>query len=81
MGVGGGGSRKVSETPLRQLTSEMRTTAGWLQEGPVTIGITSGASTPDRAVELVLDEVFRTKDRAFAGIEERDCAPPTVSSH
>ena len=60
---------------------EMRTTAGWLPEGPVTIGITSGASTPDRAVELVLDEVFRTKDRAFAGIEERDCAPPTVSSH
>ena len=60
---------------------EMRTTAGWLPEGPVTIGITSGASTPDRAVEVVLDEVFRTKDRAFAGIEERDCAPPTVSSH
>ena len=55
---------------------EMRTTeAGWAPEGPITVGVTSGASTPDRAVEDVLDKLFKIRNPSFAGVAERDCKP------
>jgi 4-hydroxy-3-methylbut-2-enyl diphosphate reductase len=49
---------------------EMVTTAPWLPTDgrPFTLGVTSGASTPDRAVEEVLEAAFAIVDPGFKGI-------------
>jgi len=40
---------------------EIVTTKPWLPEGPLTIGMTAGASTPDQVVAGVIENIFRIK--------------------
>jgi 4-hydroxy-3-methylbut-2-enyl diphosphate reductase len=53
-----GPGNQIRHKPLQQ--QEM-TDNHWLPTGPVTVGITSGASTPDRTVEEVILKIFDLK--------------------
>jgi 4-hydroxy-3-methylbut-2-en-1-yl diphosphate reductase len=43
------------------LHGEMAVTGDWLPAGPITVGVTSGASTPDRSVEEAIERIFAIK--------------------
>ncbi|RCJ34083.1 4-hydroxy-3-methylbut-2-enyl diphosphate reductase [Nostoc minutum NIES-26] len=50
----------------RQLNGDMVITENWLPEGEIVVGITSGASTPDKVVEDVIEKIFGLKATASA---------------
>jgi 4-hydroxy-3-methylbut-2-en-1-yl diphosphate reductase len=54
-----GPGNQVEHKPLHQ---ELETCADWLPEGKIVVGITSGASTPDRVVASVLEKIFAIKN-------------------
>jgi 4-hydroxy-3-methylbut-2-enyl diphosphate reductase len=43
------------------LHGDLIVTEPWLPQGPITVGVTSGASTPDRAVEAAIERIFQLK--------------------
>jgi 4-hydroxy-3-methylbut-2-en-1-yl diphosphate reductase len=45
----------------RQLNGQLITTENWLPDGEIVVGITSGASTPDKVVEDVIEKIFAMK--------------------
>lgn len=48
----------------RQLNGQLITTENWLSDGEIVVGITSGASTPDKVVEDVIQKIFAMKATA-----------------
>ncbi|MEH2168662.1 MAG: 4-hydroxy-3-methylbut-2-enyl diphosphate reductase [Nostoc sp.] len=48
----------------RQLNGQLITTENWLPDGEIVVGITSGASTPDKVVENVIEKIFTLKATA-----------------
>ncbi len=53
-----GPGNRIEHKPLNR---ELEVTEHWLSDGPVVIGITSGASTPDKIVEDVVEKIFELK--------------------
>ncbi|MBD2166605.1 4-hydroxy-3-methylbut-2-enyl diphosphate reductase [Calothrix membranacea FACHB-236] len=49
----------------RQLTGDIVTTDNWLPAGKIAVGITSGASTPDKVVEDIIEKIFDLKATAM----------------
>ncbi|MEH1935780.1 MAG: 4-hydroxy-3-methylbut-2-enyl diphosphate reductase [Nostoc sp.] len=45
----------------RQLNGQLITTENWLPDREIVVGITSGASTPDKVVEDVIEKIFAVK--------------------
>ncbi len=58
--------RILSENSIEhcQLDGSVETTEKWLPDGKIIVGITSGASTPDKVVEDIIEKIFELKQAA-----------------
>jgi 4-hydroxy-3-methylbut-2-en-1-yl diphosphate reductase len=50
-----------SAIEYRQLSGQLAVAESWLPDGKIVVGITSGASTPDKVVEDVIEKIFELK--------------------
>nr|WP_290226804.1 4-hydroxy-3-methylbut-2-enyl diphosphate reductase [Trichocoleus desertorum] len=51
----------------KPLNCEIEVAENWLPDGPLVIGVTSGASTPDKVVEDVIERIFDLKASVAVG--------------
>jgi 4-hydroxy-3-methylbut-2-en-1-yl diphosphate reductase len=58
-----GPGNRVEHKPLHH---DLEMQENWLPAGPIVVGVTSGASTPDKVVEEVLDKLFAIKQTPAA---------------
>lgn len=57
-----GPGNRIEHKPLFK---ELEVAQNWLPDGEITVGITSGASTPDRSVEETIEKIFALKAAAL----------------
>jgi 4-hydroxy-3-methylbut-2-enyl diphosphate reductase len=57
-----GPGNQVEHKPLHR---DLEIQENWLPAGEIVVGITSGASTPDRVVEAVIEKIFALKQAAL----------------
>ena len=60
-----GNGNWIEHKPLHR---DLEVKENWLPEGQITVGITSGASTPDKVVATVIEKIFELKASAMAAI-------------
>ncbi len=56
--------KSIDSIEHRQLDGSVTITENWLPEGEIIVGITSGASTPDKVVEDSIEKLFALKTTA-----------------
>jgi 4-hydroxy-3-methylbut-2-enyl diphosphate reductase len=61
-----GPGNRVEHKPLNQ---PLEMTEDWLPDGPIVVGVTSGASTPDKVVSDVLEKIFDLKCQTTKQVE------------
>ncbi|KAB8315322.1 4-hydroxy-3-methylbut-2-enyl diphosphate reductase [Tolypothrix campylonemoides VB511288] len=52
---------RIEHKPLHE---ELKVTENWLPNGSIVVGVTSGASTPDKVVQEVIEKIFNLKSVA-----------------
>jgi len=56
--------QSINNIEHRQLSGDLVMTENWLPPGEIKVGITSGASTPDKVVEDIIEKIFALKSTA-----------------
>ncbi|WP_414567551.1 4-hydroxy-3-methylbut-2-enyl diphosphate reductase [Nostoc sp. CCY 9925] len=56
--------QSINSIEHRQLNGQLIITENWLPDGEIVVGITSGASTPDKVVEDIIERIFALKSTA-----------------
>lgn len=60
-----GPGNQVEHKPLQR---DLEVTQPWLPNGPIVVGVTSGASTPDKVVSEVIEKIFALKAAAATAV-------------
>ncbi len=58
-----GPGNRIEHKPLNQ---DLAVAENWLPPGPITVGVTSGASTPDKVVADIVEKIFDLKSALLA---------------